>query len=125
MILDAGPLIAVDRGDSRVGDLVDLVARRGEVLRTSAPVVAQVWRDGARQARLARFLRATEVYPFEVADAARVGDLLQRSGRADAIDAHLVVLADQLGDDIVTADLADFAELVGTLGDRGPTVHRW
>jgi hypothetical protein len=54
MVLDAGALIAIERGAVPVRGYV-LLADRGHVaLTTSAAVVAQVWRGGNRQARLAR-----------------------------------------------------------------------
>jgi len=41
------------------------------------------------------------------------------------VDAHLVVLATQLADDILTADTGDLAALVGSLGRGGPILLRW
>ena len=125
MILDAGPLIAVDRGEAEVSAVVNQAVARGEPLRTSAPVVAQVLRSPPQQVRLVRFLRSVDVHPFEHADAARVGGLLRSSGGTDVVDAHLVVLATQLADDILTADTGDFAALVGSLGRGGPILLRW
>ena len=125
MILDAGPLIAFDRAEHKIQGYLTAALTRGEILRTSSPVVAQVWRDGARQARLARLLRPLAVHPFMADDARPVGELLRHSGGADVVDAHLVVLATQLGEDILTADVGDFAALVDTLAPGAPTVHHW
>ncbi|MGH4014459.1 MAG: hypothetical protein ACRDSL_11160 [Pseudonocardiaceae bacterium] len=55
LILDAGALIAIDRDDRRVAGLIELGRRAGASLVIPAPVVAQAWRGGARQARLARY----------------------------------------------------------------------
>ena len=60
LCLDAGALIALERGDRRVVHLFDRVHAAGGSLDVPAGVVAQVWR-GARQARVARFLRADGV----------------------------------------------------------------
>lgn len=55
-VFDAGALIAFERADRVVTMLVKrLVALKGKVV-MPAGVVGQVWRDGSRQARLARFL---------------------------------------------------------------------
>lgn len=79
---------------------------------THGGVVAQVWRDGSgRQARLAKALQAVETVPLDEQLGKRVGELLGRSGRTDAIDATLAALADH-GDQIITSDSADLAALV-------------
>ena len=95
------------------------------MLRTSAPVVAQVWRDGSRQARLSRFLETVEAHDFTLVDARVVGGILLRSGTSDVVDAHMVALAVRLQDSIVTADGRDFLSLTSHLGDRAPRVHHW
>src|SRR3546814_19811398 len=64
--LDAGALIALDRGLATVRGYVLIADRAKAALSTSSAVVAQVWRGGARQARLARFLSSdlvTEIPP--------------------------------------------------------------
>ena len=93
--------------------------------RTSAPVVAHVWRDGSRQARLARFLETVEVHDFTLVDARVVGGILLRSETSDVVDAHIVALAVRLQDSIVTADALDFLSLTSHLGARAPRVHHW
>ncbi len=55
MILDAGFLISVDRGEEPARVLLTALQRNRIALHTTDPVVAQVWRGGARQARLAAF----------------------------------------------------------------------
>ena len=62
LTLDAGALIAIERGDPRMVALLDRVAH-GIAARFAVPVnvLAQVWRGGTRQAVLARFLRLPEV----------------------------------------------------------------
>lgn len=125
MILDAGVLVAVDRGERAAQSFLTAALEESAVLRTSTPVVAQVWRDGSRQARLARFLDTLEVHDFTLADARVVGGILLRSGTSDVVDAHIVALAVRLQDSIVTADAADFQSLTSHLGDGAPQVHHW
>ncbi len=53
---DAGALVAADRGERRVWARHRALLSLREVPTTPAPVVAQVWRGGSRQALLARLL---------------------------------------------------------------------
>ena len=43
-------LVAVDRAELGAKNFIEAARQKGEPLRTTAPVVAQVWRDGSRQA---------------------------------------------------------------------------
>ena len=122
MILDAGFLISVDRGE-RAARAVVLADDAPHSLHTSHPVVAQVWRDGSSQARLAAFLKHITVHPFD--DGPAVGRLLARSGTSDVVDAHLVVLAAHLDKDILTADPTDLKTISDSLGSSGPTIRPW
>jgi len=116
LILDAGALVAVERGDR---DIVALVKR--ERLAERAPlthggVIAQVWRGGVgRQALLARFLAGLDVEALDISLGKRAGALLGRSGGADAIDAAIVCLAGD-GDEILTSDPNDLRALAEAAG---------
>ena len=123
MILDAGVLISVERGEDEARKFVEASRRSRATLHTTHPVVAQAWREGRQQARLATFLKSVELHPFD--DGKAVGRLLGRAGTSDVVDAHLVLLATRLGHDILTGDLADLADLVVALGAEAPTIHRW
>ena len=48
LVLDAGALIAVDRQDRSIGAVLRLAHHEQLPVRTSAAVVAQVWRGGGR-----------------------------------------------------------------------------
>ena len=123
MILDAGFLISVDRGERAAQEFLTAAHRTNTALHVTDPVVAQVWRNGSRQARLARFLASVDVHPFD--DGPPVGELLARSRTSDVVDAHLVLVAARLGDSILTGDVEDLSVLVNALNGRGPTVHVW
>lgn len=111
LILDAGAFVAFEKGDARMRAHVSISRELSFDLVTTSPVVAQVWRDGRRQARLARLLLATRVEsPDEVA-ARRAGELLARSKTRDVVDALLVGLARD-HDQIVTSDPDDIAVLL-------------
>ncbi|MDE0135429.1 MAG: PIN domain-containing protein [Acidimicrobiaceae bacterium] len=125
MILDAGVLIAIDRGTQTSKTLLTNVERLAEPLHTTAAVAAQAWRDGSRQVRLARALRAMTLHPFESGDVARVGEALRRSGTADVVDAHLYVVAQRIGHDILTSDADDFASLGTAAAPNAPRVLAW
>ncbi len=125
MILDAGVLIAIDRGTETGRILLANVDRLTEPLHTTAAVAAQVWRNGSRQVRLTRALNAMTLHPFLSADVARVGEALRRSGTADVVDAHLFVVAQRIGHDILTADVDDFTSLRTAAAPNAPQVLAW
>lgn len=115
LVLDAGALIGIDRDDRRVAGLVELGRRAGATLVTVAPVVAQAWRGGARQARLARLLGMVEVRSTALADARAAGELLAVTGTSDVVDA-LAALAAMPGDQLLTSDPEDLAVLTEQRG---------
>lgn len=114
LVLDAGALIAIDRDDRRVAGLIELGRRAGAQLQTVAPVVTQVWRDGQRQARLARMLALIEVRSVGLTEARAAGELLAASGTADAVDALVTALA-RPGDQVLTSDPSDIDRLASVL----------
>jgi hypothetical protein len=113
VVLDAGGLIAIDKRDRRVGAILRVSQLRAIPVRTSAAVVAQVWRAGARQANLARTLTGVEIATIDYAAGRRIGALLARSGTADVVDAHVGLLAD-VGDTVLTSDGVDIKRLLET-----------
>lgn len=115
VVLDAGAFIAFERQDVRVQEYLALARWRNEALRTTAPVVAQVWRDGARQAAVARLLNLVDIRSVGVAEAKAAGRLLVDSGTSDAVDA-LVALVARPGDAIVTSDPDDLRRTSAALG---------
>jgi hypothetical protein len=117
LVLDAGALIAYERGDRAVSGLLQRARRANVPVRTSASVVAQVWRGGPRQARLARALSSAHEEPLDAERARAIGMLLGLTRTSDVVDAALVDLALD-GDRIVTADPADIAALVAATGRR-------
>jgi len=118
LILDAGAMAAVDRADREVIALLRAAERHGLELRTSAMVVAQVWRDRhGRQVNLARLLRGVDVRAVSPGDGRAAGILQAAAGTADAIDATLVLLAAP-GDRILTSDPGDLTRLAGAAGNR-------
>jgi predicted nucleic acid-binding protein len=115
--LDAGALIALDRGQPRVVHLLDRVIAAGGTVEIPAPVIAQVWRDGSRQARLARLLGASDVVLVDLdAEMARaVGVLCGAVGVADVVDGHVALHARRRDLAVLTSDPDDIARLDPTL----------
>lgn len=111
--LDAGALIAIDRGDRRMIALLDQVVTQGGCFHVPAGVLGQAWRDGRRQAVLARFVRATEVRIIALDDSLSraCGELLAATDGRDVIDASVVIVARRTRDPIFTTDIEDLARL--------------
>ena len=124
MILDAGFLISVDRGDEAARSFLEAAKRAGRALHTTHPVVAQGWRNGARQARLARLL-SSAVTTHALDNGVAVGLILEASGTNDVVAAHLVITALRLGHDVLTGDVSDIGHLAKVVGPTAPTVHAW
>lgn len=115
LVLDAGALVAIDRNDFVVRRQVDEAIRRSVEVVTSAAVVAQVWRNGSRQAFLARLLRGFDIRPLGPAAGRRIGELLAVSRMIDVVDGHVALLVRD-GDVVLTSDPGDIGRLLGSLG---------
>ena len=113
LTLDTGALIAVDRNHRRVVALLARALEHGHDVVVPAGVVGQAWRDGRRQARLARFLAAPEIEIESLDDhrAREAGQLCGIQGTADVIDASVVLAARARGHRIVTSDPEDIRHL--------------
>lgn len=117
LVLDAGALIAFERNDRRVTVLLSRARTHGFALVVPAGVVGQVWRDGSRQARLARLLASAEVR-VEALDDRRAREAGQRcgiSGTSDVIDASVVLSARALRAPVLTSDPDDLRRLDATI----------
>lgn len=121
-VLDAGALVGVDKRDRRVGALLRVFQREGTEVLTSAGVVAQVWRDGSRQANLARVLAGTDILPLDGAMARKVGDLLKVNRSEDIVDAHVTLLA-RPQDLVLTSDDTDIKALLRARRVKAAVVH--
>ena len=116
LVLDAGALVAIERGDRETMALIkrELAERRAPL--THGGIIGQVWRGGpGRQAILARVLPALEVAPLDIALGRRAGVLLGRTRTADVIDAAIVLLATD-GDLLLTSDPEDLEPLAAHAG---------
>jgi hypothetical protein len=113
VVLDTGALIAIERLDEKMTAL--LQASLVEEVRFFVPagVLAQAWRDGERQSRLARFLKksSVEVVPLSEAQARAAGQLCGASGTRDVIDASVVICARRYKCAVVAGDEDDLRAL--------------
>ncbi len=114
-IFDAGALIAHERNSLQMQAFIHRAANQRIRLKTTTGVVAQVWRNGAKQARLTSLLRTVEEVQLTQERARNSGLLLARSRTSDVIDAGIVELAID-GDEILTSDLGDITTLVFAAG---------
>jgi len=114
-ILDAGALVAVDRRDRLFGAQLRVLQQQGTPVRVSSAVVGQVWRDGARQANLARVLAGVGVEALGRDDGRRIGELLAIAGSADVADAHVALMAAP-ADLVLTSDPGDIRTLLQARG---------
>jgi hypothetical protein len=109
LTLDAGALIAFDRNERVVVTLIARAIEHGYSFAVPAGVVGQAWRNGSRQARLARFLGSSEVVIEALDDlrARAAGQLCGVKKTRDVIDASVVLCAKRQGHRIVTSDPKD------------------
>ena len=117
LVLDAGALVAFERGDPRMRALIREALRTGCTLVVPAGVVGRIWRDGGRHAALRALLRssATSVPPFDQVLAEAAGVLCCKTGTSDVTAASVVLVARRLNAPVVTSDVDGFHHLDATL----------
>src|SRR6516225_7728602 len=98
---DTGALIAAERNNRRMWALhVGFLA--AEVVPTvPAPVLAEAWRGGPRQASLARLLAGCDVEAMSADQALRVGELAGRANHDDIVDVTVVEGAIRRADEAI------------------------
>lgn len=111
VVLDSGALIAFERNDRRVRRLVELALEHDQILHVPAGVVAQVWRDGARQVRLVRLIGSgtLAIQSLDLDEARAVGVMCGSTGTGDVVDASVALLARRHRALVVTSDPDDLA----------------
>ena len=114
---DAGALVAADRGERRMWARHRALLELRQVPTVPAPVVAQAWRGGGRQARLSRLLLGCDVEDLDSAQARRVGELLAKAAGSDVVDGAVVEGALRRNDLVLSSDPGD-------LGSLAAAVHR-
>jgi hypothetical protein len=115
---DTGALVAADRAERRVWARHRALLLRREVPTAPAPVVAQAWRGGSRQALLARLLVGCEIEPLDDDQARRVGALAARAASTDVVDATVVEGALRRHDLVITSDSDDLRAIATAAGRK-------
>lgn len=109
LTFDAGALLALERGDARVRELLRLAGK----VTVPAGVLAQVWRTGTgRQTPIAWLLAdrdATEVVPLDEDEACAVGRRIGQCAHPDIVDVYVALCARRRGHRVVTSDPGDIA----------------
>jgi len=113
LTLDAGGLIAFERNDRRVVALIARSVDLAEPFAIPAGALAQVWRDGRAQVRLARLLASelAVVVPLDDATARAAGQLCGIRNSRDVVDASVVLCAHARDNAVVTSDPDDLRRL--------------
>ena len=113
---DTGALVAADRNDRKMWALHAGYLRAEVVPMVPAAVLAQAWRGGVRQARVARLLRMCDVEPLSEALAKDVGVLAGKARHDDVVDVAVVEGAVRRGDAVVTSDAGHVRKIAAAVG---------
>jgi predicted nucleic acid-binding protein len=121
--LDAGAVIAYQRGEAWMRAAVRAAIRGEAELTIPATVLAESWRGSTREHGhwSSALIGSSVVEPLTEALAKRAGELVGRVDGATAIDATVAVSAAQRGDTVLTSDPHDLQRLADDLG----TIRVW
>jgi predicted nucleic acid-binding protein len=114
---DTGALLAAEANDRRVWAIHRRALERSHLPTVASTALAQAWRGGP-QPLLSRLLEAVTIDPLDESAARLTGALLARAGRADVVDASVVVGALRRGDAVLTSDRDDLTALADAAGRR-------
>jgi predicted nucleic acid-binding protein len=113
LTLDAGALIAYERAEPRVREILEVAFRRGLVPTIPAAALAEVWRGDAKDARVAQLIKACSIELLSEQLARSGGELRRGTPGAGTIDACIASGVHQRGDAIATSDPDDMRRLLG------------
>jgi len=113
LTLDAGALIAYERGDERIREILAVGYARGLVPTIPAIALAEVWRGDAKDARVARLLKACLIETVDERLARAAGTLRRVTPGGTTIDACIAVGVRRRGDAIATSDPRDMRAFLG------------
>jgi predicted nucleic acid-binding protein len=113
---DTGALIAAQRNDRRMWALHAGFLEEEVVPVVPAPVLAEAWRGGSRQASLVRLLALCDVEPMTEAQARNVGALAARAAHDDVVDATVVEGAIRRQHAVVTSNPSHIRKIARATG---------
>jgi predicted nucleic acid-binding protein len=111
-VFDAGALIGFERGSQMMSVILAEAEAFGDDVVIPASALAQVWRGGAKAARLAKLVDGFEVDALDEKRAKEVGRRLGTRRGKDVADAHVVCCAAEHHAAIVTSDPDDTEALI-------------
>ena len=127
-VLDSSALIHLERGDHRIIRLLDRAAAGDILVTIPRTVLAETWRGGPRQARLARFVKMADIATTAVITldeltperAKQIGMAIGSSGHDDIVDVNVALCArnsvtGQVDATVVTSDRGHIERVDGTL----------
>jgi hypothetical protein len=113
LTLDAGALIAYERGDARLREILAVGYARGFVPTIPAIALAEVWRGDPKDARVARLLKTCSLESLDERLARNAGSLRRATNGIDTIDACIAVGVRRRRDAIATSDPDNMRRLLG------------
>ena len=116
LVLDAGVLIAHERRDRTAEAWLQRAATEAVELIVAAPTIAEAWRDGTRQARIARLLSACRIVACDGALARHAGELLAQTRSRSTLDAIVIATTHRFSGAALTDDLDDLRPLAAAAG---------
>jgi len=115
IVLDTGALVALDRNDRTLWARIRRATAAGIPIVVPLAALAQAWRGGPRQARLAQALRYMQPRSFDELSR-KSGELCGRAGTDDVVDASVALVAAGPGvTHVYTSDHDDLRHLLGIL----------
>jgi hypothetical protein len=120
---DTGALVAADRGQRRQWARHRALLSRREVPTVPAPVLAQSWRGGSRQALLSRLLSGCHIEALDDAQARATGALAARAATPDIVDACVVEGALRRHDLIISSDPRDLTAIAAAISRHVEVDH--
>lgn len=115
---DTGALVAAERNQRAMWALHAGFLAEEVVPTVPAPVLAEAWRGGGRQASLSRFLAMCEVEELGEDQARRVGALAGKAAHPDIVDVAVVEGAARRHDAVVTSNDAHIRAIAQAAGAR-------
>jgi hypothetical protein len=115
---DTGALVAAERNNRQMWALHAGYLAEEIIPTVPAPVLAEAWRGGSRQASLSRLLRMCDTEPMSEELARLAGVLAGKSGHDDIVDVSVVEGAVRRGDAVVTSNMTRIRMVADATGVR-------
>ena len=120
---DTGALVAAERNDRAMWALHAGFLAEEVVPTVPAPVLAEAWRGGGRQANLSRLLAMCDVEEMSDEQARRVGVLAGKTAHHDIVDVTVVEGAARRRDAVVTSNDEHIRAVADAAGARLRVEH--